>query len=64
MRRSCNSLTSLTSLASTSSINSHTKIYNNRDFKKYIINMEEDIIKVSNDYYYFAKNMIKNYITF
>ena len=64
MRRSCNSLTSLTSLASTSSINSHTKIYNNKDFKKYIINMEEDIIKVSNDYYYFAEKYDKKIYNF
>jgi hypothetical protein len=35
------------------SINSLTKIFNNRDFQKYIANMEDDIIKVSNDYYYF-----------
>jgi len=44
MKRSYNSVTSLTSL---SSINSRTKIYNNRDFKKYIENMNEDIIKIS-----------------
>lgn len=54
MKRSYNSLTSLTSLTS---INSRTKIYNNRDFKKYIENMEEDIIKVSNDYYYLKENI-------
>jgi hypothetical protein len=51
MRRSCNSLTSLTSLTS---INSRTKIFNNRDFQKYIVNMEEDIIKIINDYYYYT----------
>lgn len=51
MRRSCGSLTSLTSH---SSINSQTKIFNTRDFKNYIANMEEDIIKVSNDYYHYA----------
>lgn len=51
MRRcSSGSFTSLTSLTS---INSRTKIYNNRDFQKYIANMEEDIIKISNDYYSF-----------
>jgi hypothetical protein len=37
------------------SINSLTKIFNNRDFQKYIANMEEDIIKVSNDYYYYTQ---------
>ena len=45
-RNSFGSLTSLTS------INSQTKIFNTKDFQKYIANMEEDIIKVSNDYYY------------
>jgi len=65
MKRSSNSLTSLKSINSLSSIpsipsipsinsiNSLTKIFNNRDFQKYIANMEDDIIKVSNDYYYF-----------
>ena len=57
MKRSNNSLTSLTSLTSINSINSRTKIYNNRDFQKYIENMEEDIIKVSNDYYYLKENI-------
>ena len=51
MRRSCGSFTSL---ASHSSINSQTKIFNSKDFKNYIANMEDDIIKVSNDYYHFA----------
>jgi hypothetical protein len=51
MRRSCGSFTSLTSH---SSINSQTKIFNTRDFKNYIANMEDDIIKVSNDYYHYA----------
>ena len=51
MRRSCGSFTSL---ASHSSINSQTKILNSKDFKNYIANMEDDIIKVSNDYYHFA----------
>lgn len=67
MKRSSNSLTSLKSINSLSSIpsipsvtsmnsiNSLTKIFNNRDFQKYIANMEEDIIKVSNDYYYFTQ---------
>ena len=54
MKRSYNSLTSLTSLTS---INSRTKIYNNRDFKKYIENLEEDIIKNSNDYYFLKENI-------
>lgn len=54
MKRSYNSLTSLTSLTS---INSRTKIYNNRDFQKYIENIEEDLIKISNDYYYLTKNI-------
>lgn len=54
MKRSYNSLTSLTSLTS---INSRTKIYNNRDFQKYIENLEEDLIKISNDYYYLKKNI-------
>ncbi len=56
MRRSCGSLTSLTSH---SSINSQTKIFNTRDFKNYIANMEDDIIKVSNDYYHFAEKYDK-----
>jgi hypothetical protein len=56
MKRSYNSVTSLTSL---SSINSRTKIYNNRDFQKYIGNMEEDLIKISNDYFYFSENINK-----
>ena len=51
-RLSCGSLTSLTSMNSINSINSQTKIFNTRDFQKYIANMEEDIIKISNDYYY------------
>jgi len=58
MKRSSNSLTSLksiNSLTSMNSINSLTKIFNNRDFQKYIANMEEDIIKVSNDYYYYTQ---------
>ena len=59
MRRSCNSLTSLTSLTS---INSRTKIFNNRDFQKYIANMEEDIIKISNDYYYYTSRYDKRLI--
>ena len=59
MRRSCNSLTSLTSLTS---INSRTKIFNNRDFQKYIANMEEDIIKISNDYYYYTDKYDKRLI--
>lgn len=50
---SINSLTPINSLPSMTSINSLTKIFNNRDFQKYIANMEDDIIKVSNDYYYF-----------
>lgn len=50
---SINSLTPINSLPSMNSINSLTKIFNNRDFQKYIANMEDDIIKVSNDYYYF-----------
>jgi hypothetical protein len=54
MKRSYNSLTSLTSLTS---INSRTKIYNNRDFQKYIGNIEEDIIKISNDYYFLKENI-------
>ena len=29
-------------------MNSQTKIFNSKDFKKYIANMEEDITKVSN----------------
>ncbi len=56
MRRSCGSFTSLTSH---SSINSQTKIFNTRDFKNYIANMEDDIIKVSNDYYHFAEKYDK-----
>jgi len=51
MRRSCGSFTSL---ASHSSINSQTKILNSKDFKNYIANIEDDIIKVSNDYYHFT----------
>lgn len=56
MRRSCGSFTSL---ASHSSINSQTKILNSKDFKNYIANMEDDIIKVSNDYYHFAEKYDK-----
>lgn len=56
MRRSCGSFTSLTS---NSSINSQTKIFNTRDFKNYIANMEDDIIKVSNDYYHYASRYDK-----
>ena len=56
MRRSCGSFTSLTSH---SSINSQTKIFNTRDFKNYIANMEDDIIKVSNDYYHYASRYEK-----
>jgi hypothetical protein len=56
MRRSCGSFTSLTS---NSSINSQTKIFNTRDFKNYIANMEDDIIKVSNDYYHYASRYEK-----
>ena len=56
MRRSCGSFTSLTSH---SSINSQTKIFNTRDFKNYIANMEDDIIKVSNDYYHYASRYDK-----
>ena len=52
---SINSLTHINSLPSMTSINSLTKIFNNRDFQKYIANMEEDIIKVSNDYYYYTQ---------
>lgn len=52
---SINSLTPINSLTSMNSINSLTKIFNNRDFQKYIANMEEDIIKVSNDYYYYTQ---------
>jgi len=48
MKRSYNSLTS---------INSRTKIYNNRDFQKYIQNIEEDLIKICNDYYSLNKNI-------
>uniref|UniRef100_A0A6C0K5P2 Uncharacterized protein n=1 Tax=viral metagenome TaxID=1070528 RepID=A0A6C0K5P2_9ZZZZ len=51
MRRSCGSFTSL---VSHSSINSQTKILNSKDFKNYIANMEDDIIKLFNDYYHFA----------
>jgi sugar-specific transcriptional regulator TrmB len=47
MKRSYNSLTSLTSLTS---INSRTKIYKNRDFQKYIGNIEEDLIKIIDKY--------------
>jgi len=59
MKRSSNSLTSLTSIYSTPSINSTTKMYNNRDLQKNIANMEEDIMKVSNDYYYFTEKYDK-----
>jgi hypothetical protein len=55
MKRSSSSLTSINSMPSINSINSLTKIFNNRDFQKYIANMEEDIIKISNDYYYFTQ---------
>lgn len=69
MRRSCNSLTSINSLTSVnsfnnsssslSSIGSRTKIFNNRDFQRYIANMEEDIIRVSNLYYSFSEKYNK-----
>jgi|UniRef100_A0A6C0LVT7 hypothetical protein len=62
MRRSTNSLQSLTSLPSlpsSTSINSITKINNNRDFQKYVADIEYDIIKVSNDYYYFTNKFNK-----
>lgn len=59
MKRSSNSFTSLTSIYSTPSINSTTKMYNNRDLQKYIANMEEDIMKVSNDYYYLTEKYDK-----
>jgi len=57
MMRRCSS-GSFTSLTSLTSINSRTKIFNNRDFQKYIANLEEDIIKISNDYY--SYNQIYN----
>jgi hypothetical protein len=59
MRRSTNSLQSLISLPSSTSINSITKINNNRDFQKYVADIEYDIIKVSNDYYYFTNKFNK-----
>ena len=59
MKHSSNSFTSLTSIYSTPSINSTTKMYNNRDLQKYIANMEEDIMKVSNDYYYLTEKYDK-----
>jgi len=59
MKRSSNSFTSLTSIYSTPSINSTTKMYNNRDLQKNIANMEEDIMKVSNDYYYLTEKYDK-----
>jgi len=74
MRHSCNSLTSINSLTShnsfnsttsLSSIGSRTKIYNNRDFQRYIANMDEDIIRVSNHYYSFSEkfnNKINNIV--
>jgi hypothetical protein len=55
MKNSSSSLTSLKSINSTPPINSLTNIFNNRDFQKYIANMEENIIKISNDYYYFTQ---------
>ena len=72
MRRSCdsfNSLTSIatsiaTSLASHSSINSRTKLYNNRDFQKYIATMEDDILRNSNHCYTIDKkinNIVNRY---
>lgn len=62
MRRSItsfNSLTSINSATSLNSISSRTKIYNNRDFQRYIVNMEEDIIRVSNQYLYFSEKYNK-----
>jgi len=53
MRRS--SINSSTSLKSLTSINSSgNKLFNisNKDFQKYIASIEDDIIKVNNDYYY------------
>jgi uncharacterized protein with gpF-like domain len=56
---SLNSLTSHHSATSLSSISSRTKIYNNRDFQRYIANMEEDIIRIANHYYYFSEKYDK-----
>ena len=59
MRRSCNSLTSINSLTShnsfnsttsLSSIGSRTKIYNNRDFQRYIANIEDNYNYFSEKY--------------
>jgi hypothetical protein len=49
------SINSSTSLKSLTSINSSgNKLFNisNKDFQKYIASIEDDIIKVNNDYYY------------
>ena len=62
MRRYTNSLQLLTSLQSSTSMNSMnsiTKINNNRGFQKYVADIEYDIIKVSNDYYYFTNKFNK-----
>jgi hypothetical protein len=68
MRRSCDSFNSLTSvatsIASRSSINSRTKLYNNRDFQKYIATMEDDILRNSNHCYTIDKkinNIVNRY---
>jgi hypothetical protein len=68
MRRSYDSFNSLTSvatsIASRSSINSRTKLYNNRDFQKYIATMEDDILRNSNHCYTIDKkinNIVNRY---
>jgi hypothetical protein len=64
MRRSSDSFNSLTSLDTRSSINSRTKLYNNRDFQKYIATMEDDILRNSNHCYKIDKkinNIVNRY---
>jgi len=60
MKRSYDSFSSLTSINSINSINSHTKIFNSRDFQKYIANVEEDIIKYLTEIYDKKINNIVN----
>jgi len=65
MRRCHGSLTSLTSLSShishnsNTSINSRTKIFNNTNIQQQIANIEDDIIKICNDYHYFTDKFDK-----
>jgi hypothetical protein len=49
----------MNSMNSMNSTNSQTKMFDSKDFKKYIMNMEEDITKVSNYYNYLTEKYDK-----